>query len=372
MHRAMGQRAVILYLSVLQIGRSNVQDRSRSPVPVLQADNGYDYSLAAFKGRILDYLHRRLPPTEEEKYVFKRFPCKSPSGNSLTEEAEQCNMDLSIFLTPDGGVKRAPGFEFLHPKMLTWARAELIKNLSSSKLRDYLLRIDRSNSAHEILPAAHIRCPRAVDSTVTGGETASYKTRAHRCATSSKGMWWGDIRCPQFCKTVAIGALMAYMPTETVFDWGAGCGWGLSWLEDAYGVATTGHELFKSGVENIERFTSAKNVCHGDGARLDHVPDNAVDHVIANAAVYHLLPSQQCQLMRDHFLRIVRRGGSIWIGFNGSESDNDMHGQVWCQCNKTALVLPSTFICFRLCPGPLFEGRLAGVSWQSDEIRHSV
>ena len=324
----MGPHAVILYLGILQIGWSAVQDKPSSPYRVLQANSGSDYYFSAFKGQIMNYLHARLPPTEEEKYVFKQFPCKSSIGNSITEEAQRCNIDLSIFLTPDGGVKRAPGFEYLHPKMLTWQRAELIKKLSSSKLRDHLARVNRSNSAHEILPAAYIRCPRTADSTDTGGETQSYKTRSYRCANSRNGMWWGDIRCPQFCKTIAIGALMAYMPTETVFDWGAGCGWGLSWLEDAYGVATTGHDLFKSAVENIEKFTSAKNVCHGDGSQLNHVPDNAVDHVIANGAVLHLLPSQQCRLMREHFLRIVRRGGSVWIGFNGSEKDTDMHGQV--------------------------------------------
>ena len=59
------------------------------------------------------------------------------------------------------------------------------------------------------------------------------------------------------------------------------------------------------------------------------MPANSVDHVISNAAVYHLELDAQCTLMLKHFLRIVRPGGSIWIGWNGAFGDQDDSGNKW-------------------------------------------
>ena len=72
-----------------------------------------------------------------------------------------------------------------------------------------------------------------------------------------------------------------------------------------------------------------QDVCHGDGSSLDHVPANSVDHVISNAAVYHLEMEVQCTLMLEHFLRIVRPGGSIWIGWSGAWGEQDDTEYLW-------------------------------------------
>ena len=58
----MGPHAVILYLSILQIGWSTVQDKPGSSFRVLQANTESNYLFSAFKGRIMNYLHARLLP----------------------------------------------------------------------------------------------------------------------------------------------------------------------------------------------------------------------------------------------------------------------------------------------------------------------
>ena len=164
----------------------------------------------------------------------------------------------------------------------------------------------------------------------------SYETRGTHCeaggnanergSAQERGMWWGDVRCATLCKYLSVGLLLGYAPGEVVYDWGLGCGFAVGWLERLFAVRTTGHELSQAAAASAARRTGAANVCWGDGTALAHVPDASVDHVTANAAVYHLRPEAQCALVLEHFLRILRPGGTLWIGWNGSENDDDMHG----------------------------------------------
>ena len=143
---------------------------------------------------------------------------------------------------------------------------------------------------------------------------SSYLTRFHmaqQCDPSGngRGEWGGYIKCSQFCKVVSVGALMRYAPGELVFDWGAGCGHALGWLRRVFGVATTGHEFLEELGAKAVQHAGAGAMCSGDGADLSHLPDEYVGHVVSNAAVYHLDPVYQINLVINHLLRILKPGG---------------------------------------------------------------
>ena len=188
----------------------------------------------------------------------------------------------------------------------------------------------------------------------TGVNVASYESRGQRCTSGSdmegntrgdaqeRGMWWMDVRCATLCKYASVGLMMGYAPGETVFDWGLGCGTAVGWLERIFSVRTTGHELVRSSARVAENVTGATKVCWGDGSTLAHIPDASVDHVTSNAAVYHLRGATQCSLVLDHLLRILRPGGTLWIGWQLVEDKNDLHGATpfrkedWRQCMERA------------------------------------
>ena len=62
--------------------------------------------------------------------------------------------------------------------------------------------------------------------------------------------------------------------------------------------------------------------------------------------------------MLEHFLRIIRPGGTIWVGWNGSENDGELHGQVrvsqraWESCLNRA----GDAILFEILPEHTFFG----------------
>ena len=80
------------------------------------------------------------------------------------------------------------------------------------------------------------------------------------------------------------------------------------------------------GSRRRERHRRATKVCWGDGSTLAHIPDASVDHVTSNAAVHHLRGATQCSLVLDYLLRILRPGGTLWIGWQLVEDKNDLHG----------------------------------------------
>ena len=61
--------------------------------------------------------------------------------------------------------------------------------------------------------------------------------------------------------------------------------------------------------------------CGGDASRLGFIPDESVNHIVSNAAIYHLdTIEDQCKLVTDHLIRILKPGGSsLWIGWSGND-----------------------------------------------------
>ena len=189
------------------------------------------------------------------------------------------------------------------------ARSTLIGRLPSSSILADVLRSraqeqpERRAGAAAASVLAQIQCPIAK----AGGDDEHLsvylkrfnKRWSQQCDPAGIGMgeWGLFCKCAQFCKVISVGVLMRYLPGELVFDWGAGCGHALGWLRRAFGVATTGHEFHGVVGAKAVQHAGAQAMCDGDGADLSHLPDEYVDHVISNSAVYHLSETLQVRLI---------------------------------------------------------------------------
>jgi len=285
--------------------------------------------------------------------VYNTLPCHFATSSkerylpmvTRTEAWRSCAIDVSAFDSFSG--LRRPASTMLKPN-----RARLIAKLLNGKLRLWL---ERRSEAQNRPPAqGHevTSCPEEGQRANTEAEVASYQERysAGAGCLTLNSVWGNEILCEQFCKVAAIGTLLTYSESELVFDWGAGCGHALGWLERCFGSRTTGHELHGELLQSAAKYTSATQLCHGNGATLQHLPDSHLDHIISNAALYHLSPPEQCKLIVQDFLRILRPGGTIWVGWNGSEEDGDMHGQ-------QRMTMHDWRLCLEKSPVPiLFDG----------------
>ena len=117
-----------------------------------------------------------------------------------------------------------------------------------------------------------------------------------------------------------------------MFDWGTGCGHALAWTERIFGVRTTGHELVAANAKEARRFTGVEKLCTSDGSDLSHLPDAYVDHVISNAAIIHLAERKQCALVVNDLLRILRPGGTMWLGWNAPDQSLFVSEKTWRKC----------------------------------------
>lgn len=138
-----------------------------------------------------------------------------------------------------------------------------------------------------------------------------------------------------------------------MFDWGTGCGVQLGWLQQLFGVRTSGQELMRGDADvaraELDKLGPKKGlseaVCGGDGRELWHVGDASVDHVISNGAMDRLNAKEQCDLVLDHFFRILKKGGSMWIGFGaGGRNENKANELKQClrQFNQKTEDTPSS------------------------------
>lgn len=103
-------------------------------------------------------------------------------------------------------------------------------------------------------------------------------------------------------------------PRAAVLDWGAGCGHKLTWAAQLYDVDGLGIDIV---TENIAwaRTHSIGHFCESDGRFLAWLPDKYFDAVISYAALMHLEPEDQCDVVID-LVSKVRIGGQLWFGWN--------------------------------------------------------
>ena len=64
------------------------------------------------------------------------------------------------------------------------------------------------------------------------------------------------------------------------------------------GVRVSGHEFHGRLLEFARAHVPLEGSCGGDGKSLSHIPIGLFDHVVSNAAVYHLTPTDQVCLLK--------------------------------------------------------------------------
>merc|ERR1712217_507735 len=66
------------------------------------------------------------------------------------------------------------------------------------------------------------------------------------------------------------------------------------------------------------------------------LPDASVDHIISNGAIPNLRREHQCDFLRHAAFRILRPGGTVWLGTLGLSYDDERPGSTtpafWRKC----------------------------------------
>jgi hypothetical protein len=166
------------------------------------------------------------------------------------EAWRSCVVPLSLFDSVDRGLRRPDSHE------LRLARAHAVRKLKNSKLREWLER--RSLKDHQFSepprppepehdPRSNVTCPLSADqpkNLKSGAEVGSYVDRGTERCMAMTGVWCCSNLCEGFCKIVSVATLLVYRQGDVVFDWGAGCGHMLGWLERTFGVIGTSFQKY--------------------------------------------------------------------------------------------------------------------------------
>merc|ERR1712060_316785 len=138
----------------------------------------------------------------------------------------------------------------------------------------------------------------------------------HVCEQLHAGLWHMTQPAVTKCKHLTAARLLRYRRDEVLLDWGAGCGHGIAWLAAEAGVVGLAIDLMPKTVDwMLRRLPVAAAIAEASYRKAFRLlPDASVDHVISNAAVTNLRRKDQCALVRLEVLRVLRPGGTAWIG----------------------------------------------------------
>eukprot|EP00408_Alexandrium_pacificum_P017176 CAMPEP_0171197550 /NCGR_PEP_ID=MMETSP0790-20130122/22470_1 /TAXON_ID=2925 /ORGANISM="Alexandrium catenella, Strain OF101" /LENGTH=184 /DNA_ID=CAMNT_0011662797 /DNA_START=1 /DNA_END=553 /DNA_ORIENTATION=- len=112
---------------------------------------------------------------------------------------------------------------------------------------------------------------------------------------------------------------MGFAPGDIVLDWGAGCGHGLAWIAAELGILGIAIDMLAVNTVWATQHTPVvASVASGDYTQaFSLLPDASIDHVISNGVVINLRPMHQCRMLHDQVLRVLRPGGTAWLGYLG-------------------------------------------------------
>lgn len=141
--------------------------------------------------------------------------------------------------------------------------------------------------------------------------------------------WRVDFRHYHKCILVVVLERLRLAPGSVLLDWGSGCGHKLSWASHLYGLRGLGIDIVADNVQ-WARNHSLGSYCEVDGRFVSWLPQDYFDGVISYAALCHLQPEDQCQVVTE-LVEKVRPGGRLWFGWNAPEiwKDNPEQEAMW-------------------------------------------
>eukprot|EP00929_Paragymnodinium_shiwhaense_P000277 TRINITY_DN100518_c0_g1_i1.p1 TRINITY_DN100518_c0_g1~~TRINITY_DN100518_c0_g1_i1.p1 ORF type:complete len:399 (-),score=120.70 TRINITY_DN100518_c0_g1_i1:83-1279(-) len=173
-------------------------------------------------------------------------------------------------------------------------------------------------------------CPKQESSNYKSEERYSDRSASGYCddARGMDGGLEGPIGARY--KFRAVAKLMGMKKGTSVLDWGAGCGHELDLIDKEMGIVGVGMDLVaENAVWAKKNLKNIKDFCAVEGSTLPF-DDETFDFVMANGALHHIKPEDQCKAVKDHIFRVLRPGGCFWAGFMGGESDPpSVHEHAW-------------------------------------------
>mmetsp|Transcript_64651 Transcript_64651/g.148641 ORF Transcript_64651/g.148641 Transcript_64651/m.148641 type:complete len:393 (+) Transcript_64651:35-1213(+) len=153
---------------------------------------------------------------------------------------------------------------------------------------------------------------------IEDAEWARWQRQGYTCAEGT-GMWTSDVKERGAQKYIAAARLAAPPPGGIVLDFGAGCADRAAALREALGVAVVAMDPSVAAMRHVtEAGLCVDGACAGGLDLVHQLPRGAFDLVLANG----VLPAfkfgwEACKLLKS-LLRLVRRGGVVWLGIIGN------------------------------------------------------
>lgn len=156
--------------------------------------------------------------------------------------------------------------------------------------------------------------------------------------------WKIDLAPYHKCILTVILERLRLPPGAMVLDWGTGCGHKLTWAAQLYDIDGLGVDIVADSIQWAQAHSIGR-YCEVDGRFLGWLPDDYFDAVISYAALMHLEPNDQCNVVAE-LVGKVRVGGQLWFGWNDpgiNQNDTELEAlleddartpthDVWRQC----------------------------------------
>ena len=205
-----------------------------------------------------------------------------------------------------------------------------VKQIEPSKTNNTTCKTDYISNTYQ-----NIICPNDINHTNHMIKDNNMNIKKYRQRSESDqcnqhfGMWGHATTAEQKCYFL-LG--MEYMlklaiiygkQKPILLDWGCGCGHQIFWLYQYYNIYGYGLDLISGNIQYAsQNFYNDGHgpmigYCSGDGTDLQYIDNNTFDYIVSIAAIYHLPNDKQCDLVLNHFLRIIKVYGKMWIGWNG-------------------------------------------------------
>ena len=166
------------------------------------------------------------------------------------------------------------------------------------------------------------------------GYEARSNTEDSRC--ENWALWSADTRGPLSCVLWKIGVMFGLDERSSVLEWGSGCGHNLAFLKAKFRVGWgVGVELSETAHDYAVRTYGAPPssqppprgegatteepepllFCRQNGVDLANFPSDTFELVYSYAALYHLDPTAQCDVLHQ-MVRLTKVQGHVWIGWH--------------------------------------------------------
>lgn len=124
-------------------------------------------------------------------------------------------------------------------------------------------------------------------------------------------------------KYETVAELMGLRRGHLVLDWGAGCGHAVDLLAGKRGFKAVAIDLADSNAEwGRQNLHNIDSFCALDGARLPF-EDKSFDAILSNDALNRVMDQQdQCDIIKDQVMRVLRPGGCAWFGDMGTRASS--------------------------------------------------